>query len=114
MERFENAIFKQREEINDRMTEMFELFKQLTTNRATEKVLMREEAKHLVTKNINYISLIRGEEEKNKDDNVTIGDNIEKPNGSDAEMPLKEVEKENEAENKTKNEPIKSTEKELT
>ncbi|GJU77951.1 zinc finger, CCHC-type containing protein [Tanacetum coccineum] len=38
MERFENAIFKQREEINDRMAEMFGLLKELTTSRALEKV----------------------------------------------------------------------------
>ncbi|GJY56831.1 putative ribonuclease H-like domain-containing protein [Tanacetum coccineum] len=36
MERFENAIFKQREEINDRMTEMFELLMDSTTSRAPE------------------------------------------------------------------------------
>nr|GEU45556.1 retrovirus-related Pol polyprotein from transposon TNT 1-94 [Tanacetum cinerariifolium] len=58
MERFENAIFKQREEINDRMIEMLDLLKELTTSRA--------------------------------------------------------VEKENEAESATKNEPIKSAKKELT
>ncbi|GKB97468.1 MAK10-like protein [Tanacetum coccineum] len=114
MERFKNAIFKQREEINNRMIEMFGLLKELTTSRAPEKVLMREEAKHPVTKNVNSISLIRGEEEKNDDDNPTTGDSIKKPDGSDAEMPLKEAEKENEAENGTKNEPIKSAEKELT
>ncbi|GJW70096.1 MAK10-like protein [Tanacetum coccineum] len=96
------------------MTEMFRLHKELTTSRAPKKVLMREEAKHPVTKNINSISLIRGEEEKNDDDNTTTGDNIEKPDGSDAEMPLKEAEKENEAENVTIKEPIKSAEKELT
>ncbi|GJY17388.1 hypothetical protein Tco_0388879 [Tanacetum coccineum] len=33
MERFENAIFKQRREINDRMTKMFKLLKELTTSR---------------------------------------------------------------------------------
>ncbi|GJR72202.1 zinc finger, CCHC-type containing protein [Tanacetum coccineum] len=33
MERFKNAIFRQREEINDRMTEMFGLLKELTTNK---------------------------------------------------------------------------------
>ncbi|GJU42713.1 MAK10-like protein [Tanacetum coccineum] len=114
MERFENAIFKQREEIKNRMTKMFRLLKELTTSKAPEKVLMREEAKHPVTKKVNSISLIRGEEEKNDDDNAMTGDSIEKPNGSDAEMPLKEAEKENEAENGTKNEPIKSAEKELT
>ncbi|GJR45816.1 MAK10-like protein [Tanacetum coccineum] len=90
MGRFENAIFKRREEINDRMTEMFRLLKELTTNRAPEN------------------------EEMNEDDDATTGDSIERPDRSDAEMQLKEVEKENEAENKTKNEPIKITEKELT
>ncbi|GKF99733.1 hypothetical protein Tco_0301424 [Tanacetum coccineum] len=57
---------------------------------------------------------MKGEEEKNDDDNATTGDSIEKPDESDAEMPLKEAEKENEAENGTKNYPIKSAEKELT
>ncbi|GJV23692.1 zinc finger, CCHC-type containing protein [Tanacetum coccineum] len=51
MEIFENAIFKQHEEINDRMTKMFENLKELTTSRAPEKVLIMEEAKFLVTKN---------------------------------------------------------------
>ncbi|GKB34904.1 hypothetical protein Tco_0879846 [Tanacetum coccineum] len=50
MERFENAIFKQREEINDNMAEIFRIFKELTTSRAPKKVLIREEAKSLVTK----------------------------------------------------------------
>ncbi|GJS08408.1 MAK10-like protein [Tanacetum coccineum] len=63
MKRFENAIFKQREEINGRITEMFRLLKELTTNKAPEKVLIREEAKFPVTKNVNSISLTRGEEE---------------------------------------------------
>ncbi|GJY81962.1 reverse transcriptase domain-containing protein [Tanacetum coccineum] len=59
MERFENAIFKQREEINDRMTEMFGLLKDPMTSRTPEKVLIREEAKFPVTKNVNSISLAR-------------------------------------------------------
>nr|GEY11217.1 MAK10-like protein [Tanacetum cinerariifolium] len=89
MESFENAIFKQREEINDRMTEMFEILKELTTSRAPEKVLIREEAKHLVTKNVNSIALIRGEEEKNADDNATPDDSIERPDGSDAKLAIR-------------------------
>nr|GEU49141.1 hypothetical protein [Tanacetum cinerariifolium] len=64
MERFENDNFKQREEINGRMTEMVRLLKELTTSRALEKVLIREEAKSLVTKSVNSTSLIREEEEK--------------------------------------------------
>ncbi|GJV41285.1 MAK10-like protein [Tanacetum coccineum] len=51
MEIFENAIFKQRVEINDRMTEMSGLLKERATSRAPEKVLVREEAKSPVTKN---------------------------------------------------------------
>ncbi|GKD79445.1 zinc finger, CCHC-type containing protein [Tanacetum coccineum] len=39
IERFEKAIFKQKEEINDRMTEMFGLLKELTARRTSEKVL---------------------------------------------------------------------------
>ncbi|GJV09965.1 zinc finger, CCHC-type containing protein [Tanacetum coccineum] len=84
MERFKNSIFKQRGEINDRMTEMFRLLKELTTSRTPEKVLIREEAKFPVTKNINSISLARGEEER-----------------------MKEAERNNE----TKNKPIKKAEK---
>nr|GEX57956.1 zinc finger, CCHC-type [Tanacetum cinerariifolium] len=51
---------------------------------------------------------------KNDDDNETTGDSIQKPDRSDAEIPLKEADKEDEAENGTKNEPIKSAKKELT
>ncbi|GKF06944.1 hypothetical protein Tco_0037612, partial [Tanacetum coccineum] len=112
MKRFENAIFKQREEINDRMAEMFGLLKELTTSRAPKKVLIREEAKYPVTKNINFISLSRGKEEKNDEDNVTTGDDIEKTSGSDPKMPVKEAEKENEAKNGAKNKPIKRAKRE--
>ncbi|GKB73621.1 MAK10-like protein, partial [Tanacetum coccineum] len=79
---FENAIFKQREEINHRMAEMFGIFKELITSRAPEKVMIREEAKYPVTKN------------------------------SDMEMPVKKAEKENEAENGTKNDSIKRAKRE--
>ncbi|GJZ11170.1 zinc finger, CCHC-type containing protein [Tanacetum coccineum] len=41
-----------REEINDRIAEMLELLKELTTNMDPEKVLIREEAKSPVTKNM--------------------------------------------------------------
>ncbi|GKD16927.1 MAK10-like protein, partial [Tanacetum coccineum] len=64
MERFKNAIFKQCEGINSRMTEMFELLKELTTNKTPEKVLIREEAKFPITKNMKSISLPKGEEER--------------------------------------------------
>ncbi|GJR62920.1 hypothetical protein Tco_1505082 [Tanacetum coccineum] len=50
MEIFENTIFKQRDKINGRMTEMFGLLKELTTSTTPEKILIREEAKFPVTK----------------------------------------------------------------
>ncbi|GJZ93756.1 MAK10-like protein [Tanacetum coccineum] len=102
MERFENAIFKQCEEINDRMTEMFELFKELTTSRAPEKVLIREEAKFPVTKNVNSISLVKGYEERSDKTDETL-DNTEKPTVIETEIPAMEAERSNE----TKNKPIK-------
>ncbi|GKD04817.1 MAK10-like protein, partial [Tanacetum coccineum] len=69
IERFENAIFRQREEINDRMAEIFGLLKELTATRTPEKVLMGEEARHPITKNVNSISLIRIEEGENGGNN---------------------------------------------
>ncbi|GJX95945.1 zinc finger, CCHC-type containing protein [Tanacetum coccineum] len=109
MERFENAIFKQREEINDRMTEMFGLLKELTTSRAQENVLIREDAKSPIIKNINSISLSRREEERNDKDDIAADGNI---NETNTEIPVKEAEKENKAEDGTKNEPIRRTKKE--
>ncbi|GJU24712.1 hypothetical protein Tco_1163333 [Tanacetum coccineum] len=92
------------------MVEMFGLLKELTTSRAPEKVLIREEAKYPVTKNVNSISLTRGKEEKNDEDNVTTNYGIEKTSGTDPEMPVREAKKE--AENGTKNKPIKRDERE--
>nr|GEW06948.1 hypothetical protein [Tanacetum cinerariifolium] len=106
MERFENPIFKQREEINDRMNEMFELLKELTTSKAPEKVLIKEEAKFPITKNVNSISFTRGEEETSGKTDVTTGDDFEKT----TEMLVKKAVKEDEAEN----EPNRKAEKEKT
>ncbi|GJX63618.1 hypothetical protein Tco_0296518 [Tanacetum coccineum] len=106
MERFENTIFKQRKEINDRMTEMFGLLKELTAYRTPEKVLVREEAKVFITKNVNYISLVRGEEEGSDKMDETL-DNTVKPTITETEIPVKEVERSNE----TKIKPVKRAEK---
>nr|GEV50366.1 hypothetical protein [Tanacetum cinerariifolium] len=114
MERFENAIFKQREEINDRMVEMFGLFKELKTSRAPKKVLIREEAKSPVTKNINSISLTKREEGRNGDNEVVTGDDIKKTTRTEMEVSVKGAETKNGAENKTKNKPIKKAKKEET
>ncbi|GJX53065.1 hypothetical protein Tco_0281434 [Tanacetum coccineum] len=98
MERFENAIFKQREGINSRMTKMFGLLKELMTSRTPKKVLIREEAKFLIPKNVNSISLTKGEEERSNKTEVTL-DNTEKPTETETEMPVNEAETRNGAEN---------------
>ncbi|GKA03996.1 hypothetical protein Tco_0676777 [Tanacetum coccineum] len=105
MKRFKNAIFKQREEINGRMIEMFRLLKELTTSKTPEKVLIREETEFPVTKNVNSISLAREEEEKSDKTDVRPG-NTEMP--TKIKIPVKEVEMNNEAEC----EPIKMDEEE--
>ncbi|GJW53166.1 reverse transcriptase domain-containing protein [Tanacetum coccineum] len=51
MKRFKNVIFKQREEINDRMTEMSRLLKELTTIKAPKKVLIQGKGQNPFTKN---------------------------------------------------------------
>ncbi|GKB20601.1 reverse transcriptase domain-containing protein [Tanacetum coccineum] len=109
MERFKNAIFKQREELNDRVTEMFGLLKELTTSKAPEKVLIREEAKSPVTKSVNSISLIKDEEEKNDIYDVATIDGIKE---TGMEVSVKEAETQNGAKNGAKNKPIKKAEKE--
>ncbi|GJU06285.1 MAK10-like protein [Tanacetum coccineum] len=101
MERFENTIFKQREEINGRMNEMFKPLKELTTSRTPEKVLIREEAKFPVTKNLNSISLTKGEEVGSNRTKVTPG-NVKKPTQTETETPVMEVEKINKVENGAK------------
>ncbi|GJR80026.1 zinc finger, CCHC-type containing protein [Tanacetum coccineum] len=106
MERFENSIFKQREEINGKITKMFGFLKELTTNRAPEKVLIREEAKFSVTKNVNSISLARGEEERSDKTDETL-DNTIKPIITETKIPVMEAERSNE----TKNKPIKKAER---
>ncbi|GKA14577.1 MAK10-like protein [Tanacetum coccineum] len=114
IERFENAIFKQREEINARMAEMFRLLKELTASRTPKKVLVREEARHPITKHINSISLIRMEEEKSVGNNGVVGKNIVEPNKSIVAETLKEVDSNDEVNNRTNNGPVRSTGKDLT
>ncbi|GJR08627.1 hypothetical protein Tco_0791279 [Tanacetum coccineum] len=79
MERFENAISKQREEINDRITEMFELLKEPMTSRAPEKVLIKDESKFLVAKKVNSIFLAKGEEERSDKTDETLDNTVNLP-----------------------------------
>ncbi|GJY10111.1 hypothetical protein Tco_0378296 [Tanacetum coccineum] len=83
------------------MAEMFGLLKELTARQTPEKVLIREEARHLVTKHVNFVSLIRVEEEKNVEGNVVVDENVIEPDRSNVAVPLKEVDKINGAKNRT-------------
>ncbi|GJY87199.1 hypothetical protein Tco_0501827 [Tanacetum coccineum] len=111
MEIFENATFKQREGINSKMTEMFGLLKELTTNRTPEKVFIREEAKFPITKNVNSISLIKGEEEWSNKKDVTP-DNTKRPTETESEILVNKAETKNKAENGARNKSIKTPENE--
>ncbi|GJX95658.1 MAK10-like protein [Tanacetum coccineum] len=78
MERFEEAIYKQREEIKERMTEISNLLKELTKEKSPEKVLVREEVSKPVTKYVNAISLVRVESDKDRgSDEIVDKDNME-------------------------------------
>nr|GEY73012.1 zinc finger, CCHC-type [Tanacetum cinerariifolium] len=110
MKQFKNAIFKQRGEINGRMTEMFGLLKELITSKAPKKVLIREETKSPVIKNVNSISLVEKEKEENDKHNVAIGNTDEETNGTNIEVPVKEVDIKNKAKNEVENKPTKKAE----
>ncbi|GJW16423.1 MAK10-like protein [Tanacetum coccineum] len=114
MKRFENSIFKQREEINDRMKEMFALLKELTASKTLEKILIREEARHPITKNVNSISLIQIEEEENGENNGQINNNAMEPGKFGKEEPPEGINMKNEAERRTDNEPAKSAKENVT
>ncbi|GJX44732.1 hypothetical protein Tco_0261408 [Tanacetum coccineum] len=72
VKRFEKATFKQRDKINGRMAEMFRLLKELTSSTTSKKVLVREEIRNPITKNINAISIYRTEKKEVKENNKVI------------------------------------------
>nr|GEV25450.1 ribonuclease H-like domain-containing protein [Tanacetum cinerariifolium] len=113
MKRFKNAIFKQREEINNRMTELFGLHKELTVNKPLEKVLIRDKARHPITKHVNSISLVRTVEEESTRDEEMFDDICGKPDKSKVVISPKEVDKEKEAKNVTRDNLFKSTKEKL-
>ncbi|GKC14149.1 hypothetical protein Tco_1010931 [Tanacetum coccineum] len=69
---------------------------------------MREEARHPITKNVNSISLIRIEEEENRENNGQINNSAMEPGKSGEEEPPEGINMKNEAERKTDDEPAKS------
>ncbi|GJX16092.1 MAK10-like protein, partial [Tanacetum coccineum] len=94
-----------------RITEMFGLLKELTTSRTPEKVLIREKAKLPITKNVNSISLTKGEEAGSNRTKVTP-DYAENLTETETETPVMEAEKINKVENGAGNKSIKTSESE--
>ncbi|GKC26421.1 hypothetical protein Tco_1033715 [Tanacetum coccineum] len=72
------------------MAEMFGLLKELTASIASEKILVREEARHPITKHVNSISLIRMEEGK------VVNKNVVEPNESDIAKPIEVIDRKEE------------------
>ncbi|GJY40206.1 hypothetical protein Tco_0427476 [Tanacetum coccineum] len=76
-------------------TILLQLLKELTTSKTPEKVLIREEAKFLVTKNVNSISLTRGEEERSDKIDIATVNDIDKPTRIETGMQANEAETKN-------------------
>ncbi|GJU77287.1 hypothetical protein Tco_1274357 [Tanacetum coccineum] len=94
IERFEKAIFKQRDEINGRMAEMFGLLKELTSRTMPKKVLVREEIRNPITKNVNAISLCRIKSKNVEENNEVIDKNITKHGKCSSEEAIRITNKE--------------------
>ncbi|GJX79314.1 MAK10-like protein [Tanacetum coccineum] len=96
------------------MAEMFGLLKELTASRTPEKVLVREEAIHPVTKNVNAISFVKMEKEKNAKNNKVVDKNVIELSKLNAIELEEVVDMKKEVENRTDNEAIRSIKEEIT
>ncbi|GKC87886.1 hypothetical protein Tco_1148535 [Tanacetum coccineum] len=111
--RFKKSIFKQREEINDRVTEMFRLLKDLTISRTLKKVLVREKASNPITKYVNAISLVKMKKDKNAKNNKVVDKSIIKASELNIVEPIELVGKEEYIEDGTDYESVMSMKEEL-
>ncbi|GKF30021.1 hypothetical protein Tco_0096363, partial [Tanacetum coccineum] len=93
---------------------MFGLLKELTASRTPEMVLVREEARHPVTKYVNAISLVKIEKEKNIENNKVVDKNVLELSELNAIEPKEEVDMKKEVGGKTNDEPIRNMEEETT
>ncbi|GJW28517.1 hypothetical protein Tco_0045392 [Tanacetum coccineum] len=96
------------------MTEMFGLLKELSASRTPKKVLIREEARHPITKSVNSISVIREEGEKDVVNNRAIIESIVEPSRSEEEEPPKKAYVTNKVERRADDEPTKSVRENVT
>ncbi|GJV32106.1 hypothetical protein Tco_1392506 [Tanacetum coccineum] len=75
------------------MAEMFGLLKELTSSRTPKKVLVREEARHSITKNVNAIFIIKMENEKGAKGVKVAERNVMKLKELDVLGPIESVDK---------------------
>ncbi|GJX56672.1 reverse transcriptase domain-containing protein [Tanacetum coccineum] len=114
MERFKKAIFKQREEINDRMVEMFGLLRELTTSGTLEKVLVREEASNPIANYVYAISLVNMKKDKSIKNNEVVNKNVVESSELDVVEPIKLVDKKKKMDHGLDDESVRSMKEELT
>ncbi|GJS84270.1 ribonuclease H-like domain-containing protein [Tanacetum coccineum] len=79
-----------------------------------EKVLIKEEAKHPITKNVNYIFVIQEKDEKDLVNNKAIIESIVEPSKSEEEEPPKKAFVTNKVERRVDDEPTKSVRENVT
>ncbi|GJT86744.1 hypothetical protein Tco_1068461 [Tanacetum coccineum] len=89
-------------------THVPQAYAKLTSSRASEKVLVREEARHPVTKHVNSISFIKIKEEKSIKNNEVVNKNAVEHKKSNVVEPIEEVDEKEEVEDGTNDEPVRS------
>nr|GFA15759.1 hypothetical protein [Tanacetum cinerariifolium] len=93
---------------------MFRLLKDLTASRKPKKVLVRVKVRHPVTKNVNVISLVKMEKEKNTKNNEVIDKNIIELIELNVLEPKEVVDVKEEVENRINNDKIGSMKEKIT
>ncbi|GKA68258.1 zinc finger, CCHC-type containing protein [Tanacetum coccineum] len=58
------------------MAKIFGLLKELIASKTPKKVMVREEARHPITKNVNAISFVKMEKDKNIENNEVVNKNV--------------------------------------
>nr|GEV11566.1 hypothetical protein [Tanacetum cinerariifolium] len=89
------------------MAEMFGLLKELTTSRTPEKVLVREEARHSIIKNVNAISLVKMKKERNIENNKAVNKNVVELTELNTIKPKEEVDMKKEVGDETNDELVR-------
>ncbi|GJU49166.1 hypothetical protein Tco_1218721 [Tanacetum coccineum] len=114
MERFKKSIFKQREEINDRMAEMFRILRELTTSGTPKKVLVREEASNPIANYVYAISLVKMEKDKSIKNNEVVNKNVVESSELNVVEPIELVDKKKKMDDRLDDESVRSMKEELT